>query len=235
MSFVTRVPPDFRPRVWVGRDDLIYVGPALGSRPHSTAVSRVLVALDQPFVLDWGGAQREYHATVIPPRVRHRVVTPGVWWAVMYLGPGSHRDVRSRECLPDPERLADLASLGEIRALLEVLGPEGGPRSRVSPVLDRVLEDPSRPLSAEQAAQAVGLSTSHFLREFSAATGTTYRRFCQWSRLLEVARHLNGQSLTVAAVEAGFASPSHFSDTVRAIFGFTATELLRTRADIAAM
>lgn len=35
-----------------------------------------------------------------------------------------------------------------------------------------------------------------------------------------------GSDLTTAATAAGFASPSHFSDTFRAMFGLTATTLL---------
>lgn len=41
-------------------------------------------------------------------------------------------------------------------------------------------------------------------------------------------RRLPATSLTEAAADAGFSSPSHLSDTVRAVFGFTAIELLGT-------
>lgn len=224
--------PGSRPRVWVTRDELVYVGPALGTRPHSTAVARVLIALEEPFVLDWGSHRRQYRATLVPPRVRHRVETPGRWWSVIYLGPGSYRELRSRAGLPDHRRLVRLARARRAGALLDLLGPDGAPASRIAPVLDGIARDPSQQVPAEQAARAVGLSTSYFLREFTATTGTTYRRCCQWFRILEAARRVNGSTLTAAAVDAGFASPSHFSDTVRTIFGFTATELLATNAQI---
>lgn len=57
---------------------------------------------------------------------------------------------------------------------------------------------------------------------FAEQTGTSFRRYVQWARMLRVAMaHAAGHDLTRAAVDAGFASPSHFSDTFRLMFGLT--------------
>lgn len=49
--------------------------------------------------------------------------------------------------------------------------------------------------------------------------------------MLRVAGALNrGADLTSASAEAGFASPSHFSDTFHDLFGLTASALLGRRA-----
>ncbi len=42
----------------------------------------------------------------------------------------------------------------------------------------------------------------------------------------------DGADLTTAASEAGFASPSHFSDTFRTMFGLSATALLSRQTRI---
>lgn len=61
-----------------------------------------------------------------------------------------------------------------------------------------------------------GLSTSHFLHLFTQQTGTSFRRYRQWSRLLDVVRGLQaGHDLIRCAADAGFASPSQLSDSFR--------------------
>jgi AraC-like DNA-binding protein len=82
---------------------------------------------------------------------------------------------------------------------------------------------------AAHLAAVVGLSTSRFLHLFRINTGTSYRRYVLWLRMLraaEVLRH--GGSLTAAAAGAGFASPSHFSDAFLAMFGLRPRQLLAT-------
>ena len=62
--------------------------------------------------------------------------------------------------------------------------------------------------------------SSHFLRLFGQHTGTTFRRYQQWARLLHAVRGMvAGHHLTSCATDAGFASPSHFSDTFHRTFG----------------
>jgi AraC-like DNA-binding protein len=82
-------------------------------------------------------------------------------------------------------------------------------------------------LSAPQVAAELSLSTSRFLHLFSAQAGTSFRRYRLWARMLRVAAATaRGTDLTRASVEAGFASPSHFSDSFRDMFGLTASTLL---------
>jgi AraC-like DNA-binding protein len=72
-----------------------------------------------------------------------------------------------------------------------------------------------------------GLSVSTFLRLFRAQTGTTFRRYRLWTRMLRVALLLETwPDLSTAAVEAGFASPSHFSSAFHAMFGLRPSRLL---------
>ncbi|WP_394617691.1 helix-turn-helix domain-containing protein [Lentzea sp. JNUCC 0626] len=88
-------------------------------------------------------------------------------------------------------------------------------------------------LSAAEVAAELGLSTSRFLHLFSARSGTTFRRYRLWARMLRAAAATaSGADLTRASAEAGFASPSHFSDVFHDMFGLPASRLLRQKARV---
>ncbi|MGW6447508.1 helix-turn-helix domain-containing protein [Lentzea sp. NPDC055074] len=88
-------------------------------------------------------------------------------------------------------------------------------------------------LSAPQVAAELSLSTSRFLHLFSAHAGTSFRRYRLWARMLRVAAATSeGADLTRASAEAGFASPSHFSDAFHDMFGLTASTLLGKKARV---
>jgi AraC-like DNA-binding protein len=92
---------------------------------------------------------------------------------------------------------------------------------------------PGDQLSAAEIAAAVSLSPSRFLHLFSAHAGTSFRRYRLWARMCHAAGALSdGADLTTASTEAGFASPSHFSDAFRTMFGLSATALLSRQARI---
>ncbi len=63
--------------------------------------------------------------------------------------------------------------------------------------------------------------------------GTSFRRYVQWARMIRVGRAYSaGHDLTRAAVDAGFAAPSHFSDTFRAMFGLTPAAFLTVNGEL---
>ena len=103
----------------------------------------------------------------------------------------------------------------------------GAADQRIRRLAEEIRADPGQVFRAEESAHRLGLSTSHFLRLFAQHTGTTYRRYQQWARLLHVARGIAaGHDLTRCSADAGFASPSHLSDTFRRTLGTTATSVL---------
>ncbi|GGU41647.1 helix-turn-helix domain-containing protein [Lentzea flava] len=98
---------------------------------------------------------------------------------------------------------------------------------RIRTAIALLRSDPG--LNAAQVAAGVGLSTSRFLHLFPAGAGTSFRRYRLWARMVHVAGAVSrGADLTRASAEAGFASPSHFSDSFHAMFGLTASALLAT-------
>jgi methylphosphotriester-DNA--protein-cysteine methyltransferase len=92
--------------------------------------------------------------------------------------------------------------------------------ARIQEALAILRSRASSSTSAAQVAAAIGLSTPRFLHLFSEHVGTSFRRYRLWSPMLRVAQSVAaGQTLTRAASDAGFASPSHFSDAFRDLFG----------------
>jgi AraC-like DNA-binding protein len=103
--------------------------------------------------------------------------------------------------------------------------------SRIADVGRRVRADPSVTVSAAESAAALGLSQAYFLTVFARETGTTFRRYRLWVRLIHAATSIaDGKSLTHAAMDAGFSSPSHLSDTARALLGVSTSAALATGA-----
>lgn len=75
-----------------------------------------------------------------------------------------------------------------------------------------------------------GLSPSRFRHLFAEEIGLPFRRYVLWRRLrLAVTEMGAGADATTAAHAAGFADLAHFSRTLKAMFGVTATQALRSR------
>ena len=83
--------------------------------------------------------------------------------------------------------------------------------------------EPHEKLSALELAELVGLSSSRFLHLFREQTGTTLRRYRLWLRMLHAAALVSDTAdLTTAAAGAGFANPSHLTNSFHAMFGLPA-------------
>ena len=99
--------------------------------------------------------------------------------------------------------------------------------ARIVRITPPIRAQPGVPVTAAEFARDTHLSTPYFLRLFATETGTSFRRYRLWARMLHVATAVSkGSDLTRAAVDAGFASPSHFSDAFHRMFGLTATTLM---------
>ncbi len=127
---------------------------------------------------------------------------------------------------------AALEQLG--RALItavtaELESPHVDPR--VVAIIDWADAHLQHPVGLADAARLVGLSPGRARHLFVAQTGIPFRRWFLWRRLTHaVDRYARGESLTDAALGAGFADSAHFSRTFRAMFGVTAASLHVTRS-----
>jgi AraC-like DNA-binding protein len=228
------------PAVWIRRDHVCYIGPDLGVDMHATAVAVLSIGLDAPFTLETSGhGELKVRSAFVRARTPHRVIDPEGRIVLLFVEP-SHTQTEfvaagmRRFIGPyglDHRREADLVAAGkdyEIDRLLSLATTAAPERDhRISRVAADIRADPCRVFRAGIAADELGLSPSHFLRLFAAETGTTFRRYQQWARLLHAARDmLSGRDLTRSAYDAGFASLSHFTDTFRRTFGIAPSAAL---------
>jgi AraC family transcriptional regulator len=101
------------------------------------------------------------------------------------------------------------------------------PHSLPSPTLDIVLEYIARhldvSLSLERLASVAGMDLFRFARAFKQSTGSSPHRYLLEARIALAKELLRDQSrsITEVALQAGFATPSHFSVTFRRITGVT--------------
>ncbi|PSR66531.1 hypothetical protein C8258_20425 [Nocardia sp. MDA0666] len=183
-------------------------------RPHAAAVDVLNVGVDGPLIFESPGVGSMRPGSVYAPaRVLHRVLVP---------------EGRVLLLFADPARRPVSDASGTVR---ESFGPFGfGYRSEAG--IAAACRDGAAPdvIAGYTGLRAVGPTTGPAADpRIARDTGTTFRRYQQWARLLRVVHGLaSGYDLTRSAVDAGFASPSHFSDTFRHTFGLSATDLLRT-------
>jgi AraC-like DNA-binding protein len=112
----------------------------------------------------------------------------------------------------------------------------GSPRhedERITAVMQDLREHPDRPHALDQVARKANLSPSRFLHLFKAETGVPFRRYRMWMRMGAAVRSMTaGQTLTEAALAAGFASSSHFSTAFREMFGLAPSQFAAARLTI---
>ncbi len=83
-----------------------------------------------------------------------------------------------------------------------------------------ILADPSQPWSIEDLARQSRLSPRHFRHLFSMETGSSFKRFIQWARIIHATKSFGPEiPLSTAAANGGFADLSHYTRTFRQLVG----------------
>lgn len=231
----------------------LYLGPALGLRPHRNSVAVLCVALDAPAQLardprDGEAGHVGFRTALIPPNTLHHLCSPrGNRMAFLYVDalsedyPRLHARMRvidARLALGHEAEAEVIACLAAIAAgadwratrasLARVLGlgASHGTDPRVDAALTRLRAAPDDDHSLARMAREAGLSPSRFLHLFTAATGVPLRRYRLWLRIGAALRAMRaGSSLTEAAHAAGFSSSAHFSSAFSAMFGLAPSRL----------
>jgi AraC-like DNA-binding protein len=229
--------------VWVRLGQAAYLGPSLRLRAHSGSVHCFALGIDAPFTIRVDGAgERQARSALIPARTRHQLIAEHGRVLFAYVDPGSAwvttTSARMTSRLGPAIRLGHDDELGLAQrlhaatpdplTLLGLLTDTGDERDeRIRTALALLRAHPGTPWTAARLATEVNLSASRFQHLFTAHTGTSFRRYRLWARMLHVAEAISkGLDLTTAATDAGFASPGHFSDSFLAMFGLSASHLL---------
>lgn len=228
--------------VWLWPGHAVYRGPSLRLDAHYGSVKCLAVGVDAPFTLRADGLETTVRTALIPPRMVHRVVATGEQMLFCYIDPSSPQATTSWDRMTTRSVGFGLDHRNEHELIGRATQPDFDPVAAVAlacgpgtaTIDDRIaaaaatlLAHPARANSAAELAAEAHLSTSRFLHVFARHAGTSFRRYRMWARMLSVGRALaKGADLTTAAADAGFASPSHFSDTFHAMCGLTASALL---------
>ncbi|MGP4055411.1 helix-turn-helix domain-containing protein [Mycobacterium sp. 4D054] len=239
------LPQTCYPAVWLWPGQVLYAGPALNLEPHSGSVWCLAVGVDGAVTVTADGHRVAARSVLIPPRLVHHLDTHGGRLVSCYLDPSSGRaSACGDRCRSTTAALmsdhADEDALRQMpeddesaRRWLDLAAPASpaAPDPRIAETIRRIAADPCGGLSSGRLAAAIGLSESRFLHLFRHQAGTSLRRYRMWMRLLRAGEAVSaGKSLTDAAADAGFASPSHLSDRFKSTFGLTATDLLSSGA-----
>jgi AraC-like DNA-binding protein len=232
------------PSVWLWPGQALYAGPSLNLAPHSGSVWCLAVGIDGPLtVVTPDGSTRDAHSVLIPPRLTHQLICHGSGLVSCYLEPMSDRADASRHKFGAFSGEVGVGHVDEQRLQFTPTDDESACRwldlavpqssrpidARIAAAACRIRDDPAATVSSRELAAEAGLSESRFLHLFRDEMGTSVRRYRLWVRLLHAGAAIAaGRNLTTAAIEAGFASPSHLADRFKTTFGLSATQLLGT-------
>lgn len=235
-----------RPLVAFEGARVLYLGPALGLKPHRNAASTLAIGLDTPVRLtlyeDQSGSVTTTESFIahIPSGHHHRLEAEGMM-AFLYLdalsddvGQVASLDIPASHSAIATENRAAIRfwSLERWRTVLGVSTPEMiDPRAAA--VARSMADDPNIYQSLAEAARAAALSPTRFHAVFRRQVGAPFRRYRLWRRMgSAMAALASGANLTEAAFEAGFSSSAHFSHQFLRMFGLPPSALMALKPEI---
>ena len=231
----------------------LYAGPGFGLSPHRNAVAVLAMGLDGPLEVardprDPGSGFHRCRTALIEPNRLHFLQIPGADCAFLYVDALSNdlASLRSRCRRQGPALSTDFAGEETLIALLAGMprSPDGWHETsaslaaalgvdcshqdeRIASAIEDILRSPALDADTATLAARSGLSVSRFQHLFKATTGVAVRRYRLWARMRRaIAMAVAGETVTHAALEAGFASPAHFAAAFREMFGMAPTQLL---------
>ena len=91
----------------------------------------------------------------------------------------------------------------------------------------QIRQNPCEQFFASECARLTGLSFSRFVHLFKEEIGMTFRSFCAWKRARSVLPSMTADcNLTELALQAGYPDSTHFSHSIRRIFGYRPRDIL---------
>lgn len=195
-----------------------------------------------------GQAVRTGEIFAVPPYLPHKIIADSREVLNLLIEPESVCDEELAEIIrqcEDPAAAPQLAArFREIYATM-TLGGTGGftsadfdqiflrrrlkPReldTRISTVVSRFQAKPSSNISGDDCATDVRLSLSRFLHLFKDETGMNFKTFRAWKRGRNILHHVNVErNLAHFALDAGYPDSTHFSHSLRRIYGLKPSAL----------
>jgi AraC-like DNA-binding protein len=240
--------------IYVWPERFLYLGPSARTSLHRNHAATWLIAREGTLRVTLGsGAVLENEVIYLPPETEYATELASSSIAALYWEPESasfHRTLEHFENVPhgfacpmgnrsEFFRLYDFdTTREEADQLLATIfgfahrddGQAAFVDARINSALAFLRDSPQDYDSIEALSERVHLSPSRFAHLFKKVVGVPVRRYVLWlkmRRALDLA--IGGNSLTTAALSAGFADSAHLSRSVRAIMGIAPEFLFRQR------
>jgi AraC-like DNA-binding protein len=240
--------------LWIGHSN----GRVMPHAHHAVQVTLSIGSGAERFVLHAAGAApAEFRFALVPAHLRH--VFDGRDGAVAHVfvapesregrslaqrfGTGAITGLPDAPCAQAAAALAatffgarrdDAAAVQSARSLVQALAGTAAAEpldARIAAVRAHVERNVAGKLALADAARAVHLSPGRLRHLFMAQTGTTFRAYVVWQRLLRAcAMMMEGASWTEAAHAVGFADSAHLSRSFRRMFGVSPAGIVRDDA-----
>lgn len=235
----------------------VYIGRLPNIEEHRLASSALVISLESPFVVRNAelGLEESCMSALIPPGFSHETLYNNTPVAVISLEPESNdygiacqlMQHKQSECyfgLKNEEKAIEgmnniyntqpsaSQSSHIVNSILYVDEPdllEPKPiDKRIRKAMEIMREDPAQSHSLESLAEKVFLSSTRFTHLFKDETGVPIRRYRQWLRFRQAIQQItSGQTMTSAAIKAGFTDSAHFSRAFRSMFGMKPSVVFR--------
>ncbi|MFL1407520.1 helix-turn-helix transcriptional regulator [Marinobacter sp. M1N3S26] len=238
------------PRVMLISDHRVFYFGLLG-RPglRNFGCATLYVAEQTPMEVDLGNGWQRHQVCWVPPYTPHRVRTRDRQLAIIMVEPeytdidavGSHIRQRLKEDATALRnrilgggrrfrRLSPDTRLGDGAFDNLLFGrrlPPGDLDPRVGRVVDHLCHHSDDSRSAATLAREEGLSQSRFLHLFKEQTGICLRKYRAWRRARSLLYHVRSSAtLTDIALETGYPDSTHFSHSIRRIYGLPPREIV---------
>lgn len=237
--------------MWLTRERVFYAGLLGATAERSLGGHGVYVspAGQRSRIRVGGGAWQSGELLVVPPQVPHRVVSEGPLILNLLIESESVDPAQLPDFLQHCGAVEAPEFVQRVRAahaqLLAACGRDsfddldfdtlffGRPLAtrpidaRIRRVVERIVADPALPASAEECAASVQLSFSRFLHLFKQEIGVPFRAFRAWKRARSLLRHVRqAATLTDIALDTGYPDSTHFSHSIRQVYGLRPSDIL---------
>lgn len=237
--------------MWIGADRFFYAGLLGQPTVRTMGALTIYVSLSAPLAVrvDGGGWERG-DVAVIPPGRSHQIASTGRHVALVQIEPeftdlgglpavfgsgrhaGQSPDIGAGirafyHWLSDSDMGFELSNRDIDRAVFghplrdRLLDP------RIDHVVKTIRNNPHILPSARGAASEVNLSVSRLLHLFTVEVGLSFRRFRAWKQARSLLQNVQCRTtLTHLALDTGYPDSTHFSHSIRRVFGLCPRDIL---------
>lgn len=233
-----------------------YLGKLSDTNFHSHHALQICIGLNNSFILETENGSKKYQSVIIDTNVSHQFDGMGSWHLILLIDP-EHENVSQikknmmieQTAEPDLDLLephvdaivqlmmqkatcnAVNNSLNSLLALLSGSSQKISEKDqRIRKIFNYIGSLEEKKVSIKALTNLVNLSESRLSHLFKEQTGIPVRRYILWVRLMSALKHVVlGQSMTNAALNAGFSDSAHFTRTFRKMFGVFPSTYVKKR------